>query len=50
MESIIVPIYKKGEKTDCSNYRSLSLMATTYKIIVRILLLSLTKYEEFWGS
>ena len=25
-ESIIVHVYKKGDNTDCSNYRSISLM------------------------
>jgi len=45
-QSIIVPIYKKGDKTDCNNYRGKSLLPTTYKVLSNVLLSRLIPYAE----
>ena len=37
-ESIIETIHKKWDKTDWNNYRGISLLPTTYKILYNILL------------
>jgi hypothetical protein len=44
-ESTVVPIHKKVDKTDCSNYRGISLVSTSYKILSNILLDRLTPLQ-----
>jgi hypothetical protein len=43
-ESILIPIHKKGDKTDCSNYRGISLLTPSYKMLLNILLSRLISY------
>jgi len=45
-EPVILPIYKRGDKTDCSYYRGISPLRTTYKILSSILLLRLIPYAK----
>jgi hypothetical protein len=42
----VVPIHKKGDKTDCSNYGGISLLSTSYEILSTILLTRLTPYAD----
>ena len=43
-DSVLIPVYKKGDKTDCSNYHAISLLSTTRKVLSDILLSRLTPY------
>jgi hypothetical protein len=43
-ESIIVQVHKNGDKADCSNYRGISLLSTSFKILSNILLSRLRPY------
>jgi hypothetical protein len=45
-ESIIVPIHKKGDKTDCSSNRGISLLQSSYKILSNVFLLRLSPYVD----
>jgi hypothetical protein len=45
-ELIIVSIYKKDNKTGCSNYRVISFLPTTYKLLSNILVSRLIPYAE----
>ena len=45
-ESIIVPMYKKGDNTECSNYRGTSLLSTMYRSLFNVLLSRLIPYAQ----
>jgi sorting nexin-29 len=49
--SKIVPVHKKGDKIECSNYSGISLISTSYKILSNIFLSSLSPYiDEITGD
>jgi hypothetical protein len=50
-ESIIVPVHKKGDKTDCINCRHISLLSTSYKLLSNTLLSRFSPYiDEIIGD
>jgi hypothetical protein len=44
--ALICPIYKKGEKSECNNYRGISLLNIVYKIIAAVITKRLNQYAE----
>jgi hypothetical protein len=34
-ESIIVPVHKGSDRTECNNYHGISLLSTSYKILIK---------------
>jgi hypothetical protein len=50
-ESLIVPVHKRDGKTNCNNYRGISLLSTSYKMLSNILLSRLGPYiDEITGD
>ena len=45
-EALIVPIFKKGDRKECGNYRGISLLCTAYKVLSYILLQRLSPLAE----
>ena len=45
-EALIVPVFKKGDRKACTNYRGISLICTAYKVLSDILRQRLTPLAE----
>jgi hypothetical protein len=45
-QPIVVPVHKKGDETNCSNYQGISLLSTSYNILCNILPSRLIQYAD----
>ncbi|KAL4112678.1 hypothetical protein QTP88_016423 [Uroleucon formosanum] len=45
-KALIIPIHKKGDKTECGNYRGISLLNSAYKVFSKVLLNHISAYIE----
>ena len=45
-ETIIVPIYKKGDRDKCENYRRITLGNAAYKVLANVILEKIKPYIE----
>jgi sorting nexin-29 len=43
---LIFPIFKKGDRTECRNYRGITLLNVAYKIFPTVLARKLSPYSE----
>jgi hypothetical protein len=45
-QSIIIPMFKKGSKTDPDNYRGITLLNTTLKLFTKVILSKLLQHIQ----
>ena len=50
IKSMIISLYKKGSKQKCENYRTISLISHSSKIMLKIILNRLQHYTEVFIS
>ncbi|XP_061429967.1 uncharacterized protein LOC133356450 [Lethenteron reissneri] len=45
-DALVVPLFKKGDRTDCNNYRGISLLSVPGKVLARIIQYRLARHAE----